>query len=73
MKLSVPWPVAGVVSVLVAPNVFFALVLPLLVLVGMGSVPFHGCWCEMERNGPSVMESRVILRNPTFLVPCEMA
>ena len=22
--------------------------------LGVGSVPFHGGWCEMERNGPSV-------------------
>ena len=40
--------------------------------LGMGSVPFHGGWCEMERNWPSVMKSRVIPRNPAFLVPCEM-
>ena len=28
--------------------------------LGMGFVPSRGDWCEMERNGPSVMESRVI-------------
>ena len=28
--------------------------------IGMESAPSRGGWCEMERNGPSVMESRVI-------------